>query len=78
MLGHSKSVACFSSPLSPKIDAGGRHFWRVMVVKITSLVGNGRQNYKFNLSKIEAGYFYSVLVQMESHVGRNQGGMRNN
>ena len=40
-----------SSPLIPKIDAGGRHFWRVMVVKITCLEGNGRLNYKFNSSK---------------------------
>ena len=28
-----------------------------MVGKITSLVGNGRQNYKFHSSKIEAVYF---------------------
>ena len=47
LLGHAKSITCFSSPLSSKIDAGGRHFWRV----ITSLTGNGRQNYKFNSSK---------------------------
>ena len=26
LLGHSKSITCFSSPLSLKIDAGGRHF----------------------------------------------------
>ena len=43
---------CFSSPLSP---AGGLHFWRVMVVKITNLVGNGRQIYKFNSSKNQSG-----------------------
>ena len=36
----------FLIPLSPKIDVGRRHFWRVMVVKITNLAGNGRQNYK--------------------------------
>ena len=41
----------FLIPLSPRIDTGGRHFWRVMVVKITSFTGNGRQNYKFNSSK---------------------------
>ena len=49
-LGHSKSITVnlFLIPpqaLSPKIDAGGRHFWRVMVVKITCLVGNGCQLY---------------------------------
>ena len=49
-----------------------------MVVKTTNLVGNGRQNYKFNSSKIEAVYFCIVLVQMELHAGGNQGGMRNN
>ena len=46
-----------------------------MVVKITSLVGNGRQNYKFNSSKIEAVYYCIVL---KLHAGGNQGGMRNN
>ena len=55
VLGQFKSITCFSSLLSPKIDAGGRHFWRVMVVKITSLAGNDRQNYKFNLSKNGSG-----------------------
>ena len=55
LLGHSKSITCFSSPLSPKIDLGGQHVWHVMVVKITSLVGNGRQNYKFISSKNGSG-----------------------
>ena len=49
------------SPLSPKVDAGGRragggrHFWRVMVVKITSLEENGRQTYKFHSPKNRSG-----------------------
>ena len=68
VLGHSKSITCFSSPLSLEIDAGGRHFWRVMVVKITSSTR----------PKIEAVYFCIVLVQMKLHAGGNQGGVRNN
>ena len=61
VLGHSKPITCFSSPLSPKIDAGGRGFWRVMVVKITSLAENGRQNYKFDSSKNQSGIRTFVL-----------------
>ena len=45
-----------------------------MVVKITSLVGNGRQNYKFISSKMEAVYFCTMVVQMGLHAGGNQGG----
>ena len=54
----------FLIPLSSKIDAGGRHIWRVMVVKITSSTR----------PKIEAVYFCTVLVLMNSHAGGNQGG----
>ena len=42
-----------------------------MVVKITSLEGNGRQNYKFNSCVVVHG---TGTVQIESHVGGNQGG----
>ena len=39
ILGHSKSITCFSSPSDKKLmRAGGK-----MVVNITSIMGNGRQ-----------------------------------
>ena len=42
-----------------------------MVVKITSLEGNGRQVTSSSRPKIEAVYF--CIVQMELRVGGNQG-----
>ena len=57
ILRHSKYICCFSPPPSPRIDAGGGHFWREMVVKITSSTR----------PKIEAVYFCTVLVLMEIH-----------
>ena len=43
---------CFSSPLSPKIDAGGRHFF----------TGNGRKNHKFSLSKKNKAVYFSIVL----------------
>ena len=52
ILGHSKLIHCFSSPLSQKNRCGraagnGRLF--------TSLMGNGRQNHKFSDPKNRGG-----------------------
>ena len=43
---------------------------------ITSLMGNGRQIHKFSSPKNLGGILFLVL--METHAGRNQGGMRKN
>ena len=45
-----------------------------MVVKITSLEGNGRQITSSSRPKMEAVYFCTVLVQMGLHAGGNQRG----
>ena len=58
LLGHSKLITYFSS--LKLMWAGGRHFWRVMVIKIT-MEGNGHRN-------------GILLVQMELHVVGNQVG----
>ena len=76
-LGHSKSICCFSSPLSPKLDAGG---WWEIVVKITSLEGNSHQIISSTRPKIGAVYLLLhcagtwYMVQTEIYEGGNQGG----
>ena len=73
-LRHSKSIHCFSSPLSPKIDAGGQATGNGRL--ITSLMGNGRQTISSAVQKIKAVYFYIVLVLMVRAEIKGGGGGR--
>ena len=77
LLGYSKLIQCFSSLLSQKTDAGGQ---LEMVIKITSLMGNGRQNHKFIITSLMGNGRQNHKFIMEIHAGWKSrgGGIRNN